>query len=96
MPLKTTFGKWTLNKASLTLDFTGGIAYQIPLDDMTDPAKILDWIYQIEEKTWASTEVIGELVEALAYYFGRSVCGGGMASSIDAKGIIQQRIKTDA
>jgi hypothetical protein len=55
------FGNWFFNKSTGTLDYTGGVQYHIRLWEMKNSAEILDWILQIEEKSWASAEDIGNL-----------------------------------
>jgi len=52
---------------------------------MTNSAQVLDWIFQIEEKTWASSQVIGDFVAAIAEILGRGVAGSGIDHSIDPK-----------
>lgn len=95
MPLVTKFGNWSLEKDTLCLAY-GDPYYQIRLDEMRNPAEILDWIFQLEEKTWISSEDIGDLVSAIVYYFGRGVCGHGYNNTIDAREILEKRIQADA
>lgn len=89
MSTTLTWGRWTLNpsNACLETDITvsGGPIYQVSVDDMKDSASILDWIYQIEEKTWASSQDVGDLVRAIVEILGRNVCGGGIDHPIDPK-----------
>jgi hypothetical protein len=89
-PLRTQFGRWTLNVTTVCLEIPippepSDEIYQVPLERMTDSARILDWIFQLEEKTWVSPGDLGHLVEALAHIFGRGVCGGGMDRPINAE-----------
>jgi hypothetical protein len=92
---ETKFGRWTFNTttAALESEIAPGtqVTYQIPLEDMQNSAAILDWIYQVAEKTWASPADIGDLVHALEYIFGRGVCGGGVDNPIDAEGVLRKR-----
>ncbi len=89
------FGNWFFNKSTGTLDYTGGVSYQIPLWEMKNSAETLDWIYQVEEKTWASAEDVGNLVKAIVELFGRGVCGGGLDHPFDAKQVLQERYGVD-
>jgi hypothetical protein len=59
--------------------------YQIPVDEMTNSASILDWIFQVQEKTWASSSDVGDLVGAIESILGRGVAGGGVDRPIDPK-----------
>jgi hypothetical protein len=38
------------------------LVYDIPLWEISNSAQILDWIYQIEEKTWAKPEEVYSLI----------------------------------
>ena len=49
-----TMGKWIFNPKNLTL-FNSEARYEVDLEKMTDSAKVLDWIFQIEGK--ASTKL---------------------------------------
>ena len=78
------WGKWKLNPNNACLEIDNG-AYQVPVDEMTDSASILDWIFQISEKTWATSEDVGNLAKAISDILGRGVCGGGINHPIDPK-----------
>ena len=43
-------GNWTYRPRNLTL-FNHKVRYEVDLETMTDSAKVLDWIFQIEEKS---------------------------------------------
>jgi hypothetical protein len=45
---------------------------------------ILDWVFQIEEKSWATPDDVGQLVKAIVDIFGRHVCGSGVDYPFDA------------
>lgn len=82
----TTWGRWTLNARTVCLEtLISGTTYEIPLDEMTDAAKVLDWVFQIEEKTWASNSDVGDLVTAIRSIFGRGFVGGGINNPLDPK-----------
>jgi len=90
---------WSFNEDALQLelnykDDNGHIhEYQVSLRDCCNSAQILDWIAQVADKTWASNELIGELVRYLDYllHLQASVCGGGKGSQI----IPEDAIKTE-
>lgn len=91
---KTTWGRWTLNTSNACLETTiapSGAGYQVPLGDLDTTAAMLDWIFQVQEKTWASTQDLGDLVEAIVEIFGRRVAGSGIETKIDAKKILSDR-----
>ena len=64
--------------------------YQIALDEIHTSANILNWLYQIEEKTWASRQDVGQLVEAFSTIFGRGIAGSGIDRPVDAVKILTQ------
>lgn len=54
---------WQFNHGLLTLTtFQGGYPYEIDLETCTSSAKILDWIFQIESKTWCTPELLHDLI----------------------------------
>jgi hypothetical protein len=74
------FGNWEFNKKNLTLRHSGaGKGYEIDLEECTTSAGVLDWIFQIESKTWASEEDLGYLVRALNVLLAPqdTLCSGG-------------------
>lgn len=78
------FGKWTVNESKLTLDHDDG--YQIDLEEMTCSAEMLDWIFQINAKPWATVDDLGQLIKALNTIFRpqRTLCGFGVDHQLDA------------
>lgn len=79
-----TWGPWTLNTTNACLEYPLGIEpYQIPVDTLKDSARILDRIFSLNEKTWATPDVVGHFVEAVEAIFGRGVAGGGIDHEID-------------
>lgn len=57
--------------------------YEVDLEECNSSAQILDWIAQVSQKTWASREDIGYLVEALEEILclQGSFCGRGKEMS---------------
>jgi len=58
------WGPWKFNKRNYTLTHLDEV-YEIDLEPIKSSAEILDWIFQIESKAWATPECIGYLVLAL-------------------------------
>lgn len=85
--VNTTWGRWTFNPSNFCLETTIGATglYQIPVDEMINSASILDWIFQVSEKTWASSQDTGDLVKAIVDLLGRGVASGGVDHPLDAK-----------
>ena len=74
-------GLWRLNPEHLTLTlYKKGVPnYEVDLERCRSSAEILDWIGQICGKTWATSEIVGELALALNDYlrFQSNFCSGG-------------------
>jgi hypothetical protein len=92
MSTKTNFGKWTFDRKNGLLVFYDenipGFRYPIPLFEINRSAKILDWIYQVDEKTWAKTQDLYDLIQAFKYIFGREMCSGGIDRPFDPKELL--------
>jgi len=57
------FGSWTFNSKNLTL-LHENPTYEIDLERCTSSAQVLDWIFQINAKTWADDFCVADLVHA--------------------------------
>jgi hypothetical protein len=90
------WGNWTLDTEHLTLDYED-VTYSIRLSSMTSSAEVLDWIAQLNEKTWVSREDIGNLVQAVDDIFDlHSFCGMGRDHRINAEGFLKSRFSTSS
>jgi len=96
MAVKSQYGRWNVDtkQALLTTVITPGADYEVPLEEMTSSARIMDWIFQVQEKTWASATDVGDLVEAIRDIFGRSFCGGANDAPINAKAVLSKQLGT--
>lgn len=90
----TRWGRWTLNTANACLEtniaLDTGAIYQVPLYELNRSSAILDWIFQVQEKTWATPEDQGHLIDAIVEIFGRGFAGG-TGATIDNKKILANR-----
>ena len=77
---------WTLCKDNYTLtyDENGRYMYEIDLETIQTPAQMLDWIFQIRGKAWASDRAICALLEAFYAIFKpqASLCSYGSSKRI--------------
>ena len=90
----TTWGRWTLNTTNACLETTiapSGATYEVPLDELNTAAATLDWIFQVQEKTWATAQDQGHLIDAIVEIFGRGVASGGIGTTIDTKQVLANR-----
>ena len=57
------WGNWRFDAERLVLVYQKGRHnYEVDLERMTNSSHTLDWIFQVAGKTWASAEVLGQLV----------------------------------
>ncbi|MEZ7137321.1 hypothetical protein, partial [Komagataeibacter sp. SM21] len=68
---------------------------QVYLGDIHHSAHILDWIYQMSEKTWVTNDDLANLVKAFLDIFGRGVCGDGANNTINPEAVLSQRYGID-
>lgn len=91
------FGNWKFDKKNLTLTHSGaGRGYEIDLERCTTSAEVLDWIFQIESKTWASAEDLGELVRAIGTLLSpqATLCSEGQEKGpIEVRKVIEGNLK---
>jgi hypothetical protein len=82
------WGDWQLASDSFTLVLQSGRHhYEVDLEDITDSAKMLDWIFQLRMKSWVTNDIIGDLISAFQDLLRpqNTICGQGINSAIDAK-----------
>lgn len=60
-----TWGPWEYNEELQILVHKDRQWYEVDLERMHDSAAVLDWIFQIHGKMWASHEDMGYLLDAL-------------------------------
>lgn len=58
------FDPWYLDRENYCLVLKGN-GYWVPLKEIHNSAQMLDWIFQIKTKTWATPEVMFGLLTAL-------------------------------
>ena len=59
-----TFGKWTFSGRWLTLTHRSP-SYEFDLEEMTSSAEVLDCIFQLQSKAWATPQTIADFLEAI-------------------------------
>ena len=80
------WGAWRFRLANLTLecrDRAGRHFYYVDLERCRTSAELLDWIFQINQKTWATPEIVKDLLDAIDDLLcpQATLCSGGMAGS---------------
>lgn len=66
-PTSHKFTPWKLNLKTYELEFAGGI-YAIPLGEIRNSSIMLDWIFQLNRKTWTTPLIMKKLLDALQYF----------------------------
>jgi len=98
---KGKWGHWKYNPDNLTLEFkkiVGGRHvnyYEVDLEQCKNSAQILDWIFQIKEKSWCSDKDIADLLRAfndLMQGVQSKVCSGGIDKKFDFKKYLIEQV----
>ena len=68
--------------------------YEIDLETFVNSAEILDWIAQLDGKTWVSSTDLGDLVRLMndLLPFQPNFCGGGVDRRADPVAILETRL----
>jgi hypothetical protein len=93
------WGDWTLEAEGesvphLVLKREGHTDRAINLNEITDGAKMLDWIFQFRMKAWATNDIMGDLLSAFLaiYHPQQTLCSGGKGQRLDAKAFVGKRL----
>jgi hypothetical protein len=63
------WGHWKLNRKAMALTLEIHPWYEIDLERIRDSAEMLDWIFQIFKKTWATPDIIYDVLNAFESIF---------------------------
>jgi len=89
------FGSWQLD-AGRSLLVHEKSRHEIDLLELNRPAQMLNCIFQVNAKEWASEADLGSLIQALGYVFDpkATLCSGGQDQRFSARDWLQQRLGT--
>lgn len=92
------WGRWRLDTATLELlleEQPGRCTYPVDLEGFTSSAPMLDMIFQVAKKTWATAEDVGDLIGALQNIFDPQarLCGSGRDRKLDATAHLRARYR---
>jgi len=89
------WGKWKFDAERLALVFGNG-EYEVDLENMNSSAQMLDWIFQISNKSWATRKDVGDLVQALQDLLSPqgNLCSMGAEKHLDATKFLREHIRT--
>lgn len=63
-PPKRQWGGWKLSDDNETLDFEE-TAYWMYVKQLENPVQLIDWIFQLNGKTWVTPEVMKDFLNAV-------------------------------
>jgi hypothetical protein len=88
------WGNWVFHANNLTLFCDAG-SYEIDLEQITDSAAMLDWIFQLRIKPWVTNDIIGDLITAFENIFRPqgTLCGQGINRKLDATAFLKKRLE---
>src|SRR5215472_6262323 len=93
--IQARYGVWHFNRKNLALELYGKAngypksnPYCIDLEHIYTSAQMLDWIFQISNKTWGTARVMKDLLVAFEHIFRpqKSICSCAMASPAFSEG----------
>lgn len=96
------WGRWHFRASELTLRLvTPGNQpqptdlYAVSLEMITTSSEMLHCILQVASKTWATPEIVHDLITALSAIFQpqRNLCPGGVGQRINARALLCERLK---
>src|SRR5579884_4039058 len=80
------WGSWEYDPATRAL-LLKEHNYGLPLEEITDSGELVDWIFQIRAKDWATPQILADLLEALEFILAPRAHYGsqGMTQPFDVK-----------
>jgi hypothetical protein len=85
------WGDWLLNPGKLTLTHEGvSGGYEIDLERINSAAQILDWIFQVQGKSWADATAVHDLLRAFEDVLDpqANYCSGGRAQRAEGGALV--------
>ena len=83
---KGNYGPWQFHRNNLILRHAK-TGYEIDLEECGTSAEILDWIFQVAGKSWATDKTIADLIRALEDLIDpqATICSWGVDRPFDLK-----------
>jgi hypothetical protein len=92
---RTEWGHWKFHSSNLTLECSDerGYIYEIDLERCGTPAEMLDGIFQVQGKTWATADIVKDLLAALDDLLSpqAGLCSFGRSGRIDPRETLRSR-----
>lgn len=85
------WGPWTLNPKNLSLETEH---YDISLKSIKNSATLLDWIFQVQAKTWADPQVLHGLLAAFedVLHPQANYCSMGVDRQVDSEKLAREYV----
>lgn len=85
------WGSWTLNPKNLSLEREH---YDISLKSIKNSAELLDWIFQVQSKTWAEPQVLHDLLAAFddVLHPQENYCSMGVDHQVDSEKLASEYV----
>jgi hypothetical protein len=61
---RTLWGSWTLNRKTNELGYPPA-AYWIPAEQLQSATNLLDWIFQLNSKSWVTPQLMKDFLDAV-------------------------------
>lgn len=86
------WGNWEYNAETFVL-WNEKTSYEVDLERCSTSAEMLDWIFQVAGKAWATADELGHLVEALddTLHPQGTLCGFGKGKTLDVKAFLTEK-----
>ena len=95
---RTTWGCWIYHPENFTLECRDerGFIYEVDLELCRTSAEMLDWIFQVQGKTWATAEIVKDLLDAFDDLLSPQacLCSFGKSGRINPREILRSREAT--
>ena len=92
---RTAWGCWIYHPENFTLECSDerGFIYEVDLELCRTSAEMLDWIFQVSKKTWATADIVKDLLTAFDDLLSpqATLCSFGRNGQINPREILRSR-----
>ena len=78
---------WVFEPDTLELELyeRGNIVYAVDVERMITSAEVLDWVFQVQNKSWATETVVADLIQWIQVLIDpqANLCSGGFGAMLD-------------
>lgn len=92
---RAVWGSWKYHPNNFTLECRDerGFIYEVDLERCRTSAEMLDWIFQVNKKTWATAEIVKNLLDAFECLLSpqATLCSFGVSTSMNPREVLSGR-----